>query len=199
MFGQQPISVRSHFHFLGLSSEGWCCYFSAGTPHTAAEALLMLIESSPEPLVSPLEDACLYADSYDKCCENIRMLPGPKKNVFLYICLFLHELLKFSQFNRLDAGRLGKCTIRAIRRIRFSFESLRQPLCSVEQFCTVTEPHPSQYFTHWTRRIATTGGQCLWWNFYATTSRSSRDRSWPLQSKGPPSAGDRIHFNAAFT
>lgn len=108
----------------------------------------MLIESSPEPLVSPLEDACLYADSYDKCCENIRMLPGPKKNVFLYICLFLHELLKFSQFNRLDAGRLGECTFSLYRRrIRFSLESLRQPSCSAELFCTATEPHPSQYST----------------------------------------------------
>lgn len=67
----------------------------------------MLLESPPEPLASPLEEECLYAESFDKCCEIIRILPGPKKNVFLYICLFLNEVLKFSQFNRLDAVKLG--------------------------------------------------------------------------------------------
>lgn len=68
----------------------------------------MLIESSPEPLATPLEEDCLYAESFDKCCEIIRILPGPKKNVFLYICMFLHEVLKYTQYNRLDAGKLGK-------------------------------------------------------------------------------------------
>lgn len=82
-------------------------FFAAGTPHTAAEALLMLIESSPEPLVSPVEEECLYADSFHKCCEKIQMLSGPKKNVFLYICMFLHELLKYCTHNRLDVHKLG--------------------------------------------------------------------------------------------
>lgn len=81
---------------------------AAGTPHTASEALLMLIESAPEALVSPLEEECLYAESFDKCCEIIRILSSPKKNVFLYICLFLQELLKNTQHNRLDAAKLGK-------------------------------------------------------------------------------------------
>lgn len=86
-------------------------FSSAGTPQTGAEALLMLLESPPEPLASPLEEECLYAESFDKCCEIIRILPGPKKNVFLYICMFLNELLKYNQLNRLDAVKLCKFII----------------------------------------------------------------------------------------
>lgn len=67
----------------------------------------MLLESSPEPLVSPLEEECLHAENFDKCCEIIKILSSPKKNVFIYICLFLHDLLKQNSYNRLDAGRLG--------------------------------------------------------------------------------------------
>lgn len=83
-------------------------FFVAGAPHTAAEALLMLLESSPEPLVSPLEEECLYAESFEKCCDLIPILSTVKKNVFIYIIMFLHELLKYNQYNRLDAGKLGK-------------------------------------------------------------------------------------------
>lgn len=79
----------------------------AGTPHTAAEALLMLLEAPPEPLLNPLEEECLYAESFEDCCDLIRILPGPKKNVFLYICMFLTELLNYKEYNRLDAPKLG--------------------------------------------------------------------------------------------
>lgn len=80
----------------------------AGDPRTAAEALLMLLESPPEPLVSPVEDECLYANSFHQCCEIITMLSGPRKNTFLYICMFLNELLNHSAQNQLDAVKLGK-------------------------------------------------------------------------------------------
>lgn len=124
-FGHLPISVsiiQTFFRF-----KGWNCCInltygqiqkwnqfskksisSAGNPYTAAEALLMLLESPPEPLVSPMEDECLYAESFDKCCEIIKILSGPKKNTFLYICMFLNELLKHKEHNRLDALKLGK-------------------------------------------------------------------------------------------
>lgn len=71
----------------------------------------MLLESPPEPLVNPLVEECLYANTFDKCCELIQILPGPKKNVFLYICMFLNELLKYSQLNRLDTFKLGMYAI----------------------------------------------------------------------------------------
>lgn len=82
-------------------------FWIAGDPHTAAEALLMLLESSPEPTTSPMEEECLYAESFDKCCEIIKVLSGPKKNTFLYICMFLNELLKHNQQNRLESIKLG--------------------------------------------------------------------------------------------
>ncbi|XP_031641168.1 type II inositol 1,4,5-trisphosphate 5-phosphatase [Contarinia nasturtii] len=78
-----------------------------GNPYTAAEALLMLLESPPEPLASPMEEECLYAESFDKCCEIIKVLSGPKKNTFLYICMFLNELLKFTPQNRLESIKLA--------------------------------------------------------------------------------------------
>lgn len=83
-------------------------FVAAGNPYTAAEALLMLLESSPEPTTSPMEEECLYAESFDKCCEIIKVLSGPKKNVFLYVCMFLNELLKYNQYNRLESIKLGK-------------------------------------------------------------------------------------------
>lgn len=123
MFGQPLIFVsrRNVLTSSSFSSSNRYYLFIllAGTPYTAAEALLMLLESSPQPLVSPLEEECLYAESFDKCCEWIRVLPGPKKNVFLYICMFLHELLKYHQFNRLDADKLGE-----INRICFQIISI---------------------------------------------------------------------------
>lgn len=85
--------------------------FLAGTPHTAAETLLMLLESSPEPLVSPLEEECLHAENFDKCREIIRILSSPKKNVFIYICLFLQDVLKHSAQNKLDIVKLCKLII----------------------------------------------------------------------------------------
>ena len=67
----------------------------------------MLLESSEEPLVSPLEYECVHAVTFDECCEIIQILSSPKKNVFLYICMFLTELLKHSSHNHLDAFKLG--------------------------------------------------------------------------------------------
>lgn len=81
---------------------------SAGNPHTAAEALLMLLESPPEPLASPMEEECLYADTFDKACDIIKVLSGPKKNTFLYICMFLKELMKYSSYNHLEQVKLGE-------------------------------------------------------------------------------------------
>lgn len=68
----------------------------------------MLLESPSEPLASPMEEECLYAESFDKCCEIVKVLSGPKKNTFLYICMFLNELLKYNQYNRLESVKLGK-------------------------------------------------------------------------------------------
>lgn len=68
----------------------------------------MLLEATKEPLVYPSEAECLYADNFTKSCEIIKYLPPEKKNVFLYVCMFLVEVLKNNSHNRMDADRLGK-------------------------------------------------------------------------------------------
>lgn len=104
--------VCRYFHCYGanisLFHPLWNHFYLAGNPYTAAEALLLLLESPPEPLASPMEEECLYAENFDKCCEIIKVLSGPKKNTFLYICMFLNELLKNGSQNRLDAVKLGE-------------------------------------------------------------------------------------------
>lgn len=116
----------------------------------------MLLEASPEPLVSPLEEECLYAESFDKCCEIIRILSAPKKNVFLYICLFLQELLKHNQYNRLDAAKLGKWMIGLMASLvtqLIVYLVHRQRIFLVESFYVGTAAHPSPISGHCLRRI----------------------------------------------
>lgn len=67
----------------------------------------MMLEASPEPLVSPLEDELLYADTFEKRQDIIKILSVTKKNVFLYICLFLVDLIEQKQYNRCESGRIG--------------------------------------------------------------------------------------------
>lgn len=74
----------------------------------------MLLESPPEPLASPMEEECLYADTFEKSCEIVKVLSGPKKNTFLYICMFLNELLKYGPYNNLDSIKLGMLRIHSL-------------------------------------------------------------------------------------
>lgn len=178
--GSPPISVSVHLYlttFVRLTKTSWFRPFttlsSAGTVHTCAEALLMLIESSPEPLVSPLEDECLYADTFAKCCDLIRILSSPKKNVFLYICLFLQELLKNSQFNRLDAAKLGehnRSNVVSVCRLILVFYlfavyrlHLQLPYLVVS-FCLATEALLVHVFGHWAKRKRMIVEYHSWWN-----------------------------------
>lgn len=72
----------------------------------------MLLEAYPEPLVSPLEEDCLYYyENFDKACDLIKILSSPKKNVFLYICLFLQDVLKQNATNKIDVWKLGEYLI----------------------------------------------------------------------------------------
>lgn len=69
--------------------------FAAGTPHTAAEALLMLLESSGNPLIHPLDLNVLNPDyPFELCLRAIHKLSTPRKNVFLYLTMFLHEFIE---------------------------------------------------------------------------------------------------------
>ncbi|XP_015123931.1 inositol polyphosphate 5-phosphatase OCRL-1 [Diachasma alloeum] len=80
-----------------------------GSVHSVAESLLLLLESTAEPLVPyNLHSLCLSAaTSYLQCKQLVMQLPEIRRTVFLYICSFLQELLNHSQENNLDAKTLA--------------------------------------------------------------------------------------------
>ncbi|KAG7208116.1 hypothetical protein KM043_009688 [Ampulex compressa] len=80
-----------------------------GGVHSAAEALLLLLESTAEPLIPyNLHDVCLSAAvNYLQCKQIVMQLPEIRKTVFLYIISFLQELLSHTRDNELDAKALA--------------------------------------------------------------------------------------------
>lgn len=80
-----------------------------GSLHSIAEALLLLLDSTSEPIVPfNLQSVCLGASSnYLQCKQIVVQLPEYRKNVFLYLCFFLQELLSHANENGLDAKTLA--------------------------------------------------------------------------------------------
>ncbi|XP_031826523.1 oculocerebrorenal syndrome of Lowe isoform X2 [Nomia melanderi] len=80
-----------------------------GSVHSVAEALLLLLESTAEPLIPyNLHSVCLSAAvNYLQCKQIVMQLPEIRRKVFLYICYFLKELLNHTQDNELDAKTLA--------------------------------------------------------------------------------------------
>ncbi|KAL1459505.1 hypothetical protein WDU94_011477 [Cyamophila willieti] len=80
-----------------------------GSVHSVAESLLLLLESTAEPLIPyNLHEACLTAStSYLQCKQIISSLPLHSKNVYLYLCSFLQELLSHSDENGLDGKTIA--------------------------------------------------------------------------------------------
>ncbi|KAG5346533.1 OCRL phosphatase, partial [Acromyrmex charruanus] len=80
-----------------------------GGVHSVAEALLLLLESTAEPLIPyNLHNVCLSAaTNYLQCKQIIMQLPETRRTVFLYISSFLQELLNHTQDNELDAKTLA--------------------------------------------------------------------------------------------
>ncbi|XP_049792520.1 inositol polyphosphate 5-phosphatase OCRL isoform X1 [Schistocerca nitens] len=76
-----------------------------GSVHSVAEALLLLLESTAEPVIPyNLHNICLNASSnYLQCKQIVMQLPEQRKNVFLYLCTFLQEVLSHMNENGLDA------------------------------------------------------------------------------------------------
>ena len=103
---------RSNPRICGIRDwlDAWSLEPFPGTPHTAAEALLKILESLPEPLVSLTErELSIYCAYFDRCKEllqnKIQLL---NRKIFLYICMFLKELQKNYSSNYLDDRLLGK-------------------------------------------------------------------------------------------
>lgn len=106
-------------------------YISAGSVHSVAEALLILLDSTSEPIIPyNLHATCLSAVSYYSQCKQVSIvlllnhnlflflnvysiiqiisqLPERSKNVFLYLCAFLQELLNHVNDNKLDVKTIG--------------------------------------------------------------------------------------------
>ncbi|KAJ1528351.1 hypothetical protein ONE63_006771 [Megalurothrips usitatus] len=80
-----------------------------GSLYSIAEALLLLLESTAEPIVPfNLHSVCLgAATNYLQCKQIIMQLPEFRRNVFLYLCFFLQELLSHANENGLDAKTLA--------------------------------------------------------------------------------------------
>ncbi|XP_063218257.1 type II inositol 1,4,5-trisphosphate 5-phosphatase [Bacillus rossius redtenbacheri] len=80
-----------------------------GSVHSVAEALLLLLESTAEPIVPyNLHSVCLAAGSnYLQCKQLVMQLPEHRKNVFLYLCAFLQEVLSHATENGLDAKTIA--------------------------------------------------------------------------------------------
>ncbi|XP_064897495.1 type II inositol 1,4,5-trisphosphate 5-phosphatase isoform X2 [Columba livia] len=80
-----------------------------GSNHSVAEALLVFLDSLPEPVVcTSVYGHCLSgSSSYALSQQAISSMPECHKKVFNYLMEFLQELLKNSRRNRLDANILA--------------------------------------------------------------------------------------------
>uniref|UniRef100_A0A8D2CTC6 Rho-GAP domain-containing protein n=1 Tax=Sciurus vulgaris TaxID=55149 RepID=A0A8D2CTC6_SCIVU len=76
--------------------------------HSVAEALLLFLESLPEPVCYSAYHNCLECSgNYTESKQVFSTLPTSHKNVFNYLMAFLQELLKNSAKNHLDENILA--------------------------------------------------------------------------------------------
>lgn len=88
----------------------WSTAAFPGTPHTTAEALLMLFEATPDVLLC-ISDGEIAAtcDDFLKCKNLIiERVSSLRRRVFLYVCLFIHELRQHYEVNHMNDRNLGK-------------------------------------------------------------------------------------------
>ncbi|KAH0812868.1 hypothetical protein GEV33_009923 [Tenebrio molitor] len=81
-----------------------------GTVQTVAEALMVFLSFTKDPVVpSDLHDVCIAAATNYQNCRLIiqQKMSDIHRNVFLYICMFLQEMLKHSNENGYDAKTLA--------------------------------------------------------------------------------------------
>ncbi|XP_036087844.1 type II inositol 1,4,5-trisphosphate 5-phosphatase isoform X1 [Rousettus aegyptiacus] len=105
---QQP-GLRSEFeHIRDCLDTGTTDTLSASN-HSVAEALLLFLESLPEPVIcySAYHNCLECSGNYTASKQVISTLPTFHKNVFDYLMKFLRELLKNSAKNHLDGNILA--------------------------------------------------------------------------------------------
>ncbi|RMB91273.1 hypothetical protein DUI87_32412 [Hirundo rustica rustica] len=105
---QQP-GLRSEFEQIRDCLDTGMYDTFLGSNHSVAEALLLFLESLPEPVIcSRFYSSCLEsASNYSLSCQIISDLPVCHRNVFGYLMAFLRELLKNSGKNHLDVNILA--------------------------------------------------------------------------------------------
>uniref|UniRef100_A0A2K5C8P7 Type II inositol 1,4,5-trisphosphate 5-phosphatase n=1 Tax=Aotus nancymaae TaxID=37293 RepID=A0A2K5C8P7_AOTNA len=104
---QQP-GLRSEFeHIRDYLDTGMTDNLSASN-HSVAEALLLFLESLPEPVIcySAYHNCLECSGNYTASKQVISTLPTFHNNVFKYLMAFLQELLKNSAKNHLDENIL---------------------------------------------------------------------------------------------
>ena len=94
--------------------DSWSLDPFPGTPQTAAETLLKILESLPEPLVTIMErDLSIYASYFERCRELVQnKMPLLNRKIFLYIIMFLKEIQKNYSSNGMDDRTIGKALIK---------------------------------------------------------------------------------------
>ncbi|XP_023179530.1 type II inositol 1,4,5-trisphosphate 5-phosphatase isoform X2 [Drosophila hydei] len=85
----QPLS--SQFNAVRDWLDTWSDDKFPGTPQTAAEALLLLLDLPEQALLEPFVDDLLATRSKADAERYIDLLSEPKRNVFKHLCLFLCE------------------------------------------------------------------------------------------------------------
>ncbi|XP_066260889.1 inositol polyphosphate 5-phosphatase OCRL isoform X1 [Euwallacea similis] len=81
-----------------------------GTPQAVAETLLLFLSYTKDPVIPfELQDVCIAAaNNFENCRQLIlQKLNDIHRTVFLYICMFLQELLKYTSDNGYDAKTLS--------------------------------------------------------------------------------------------
>ncbi|XP_030679333.1 type II inositol 1,4,5-trisphosphate 5-phosphatase isoform X2 [Nomascus leucogenys] len=135
---QQP-GLRSEFeHIRDCLDTGMIDNLSASN-HSVAEALLLFLESLPEPVIcySAYHNCLECSGNYTASKQVISTLPTFHKNVFHYLMAFLQELLKNSAKNHLDENILASI---------FGSLLLRNP--AGHQKLDTTEKKKAQEFIH---------------------------------------------------
>ncbi|XP_078093891.1 type II inositol 1,4,5-trisphosphate 5-phosphatase isoform X3 [Mustelus asterias] len=105
---QQP-GLKSEFEEIRDCLDTGIPDFLPGSNHSITEALLLLLDALPEPVIPyNLYKNCLESSySYTLSEQVVSKLPQCHKNVFNYLMAFLRELLKNAVCNNLDVPTLA--------------------------------------------------------------------------------------------
>ena len=89
--------------------------------HSAAEALMIFLESLKEPIIPfSMYSRCLECSAnYLQCKQIVSQLPSHHKHVFNYLTAFLREVLKHSHKNGIDPKILATLVCTVFLRVRF--------------------------------------------------------------------------------